>query len=115
MSRAPYTDVEMSADHARVAALALIASVLGILAVIAWIEVYDWWNGLDPRTTAELRLAAWAEYQGHPVTWARCGDDLPLRDGYVRCDAQFAGGRPGTWTVYCPGDMSAETRCRWKP
>lgn len=111
--RSHITEPELAADDARLARNVLVVLVLGFVVIMGWIEFYDWWNGWDQRSTAELRLAAWAEREGFPVAWSMCHDDMADAAGMVPCSARFTGARPGTWTVYCPGDRSAETRCRW--
>lgn len=115
MARSHLTLEQLSADDARIARVALVGIVLGFIAVMAWIEFYDYWNGWDPRSTAELRLAAWAEADPavSRLTWSACRDHESRADGLVPCEAAFEG-LAGTYLIYCPGDESSEMMCRWR-
>lgn len=67
--------------------------------------------GLDRRSSAELAFDGWARRSGKAVRWRECHDHAPLPGGMVRCEAGFA--VAGRGLVYCPGDLSAESDCRW--
>jgi hypothetical protein len=68
-------------------------------------------GGLDRRSTAELGFDEWARRTGKAVRSRTCYDEAPASDGMVRCEASFA--VAGRGVVWCPGDRSAETTCRW--
>lgn len=99
----------------------LIDSAAGIFAglvAVSLIAGFGLWGlaehiapGLDRRSSAELAFDGWSRRSGKSVRWRECHDHAPLLGGMVRCDAGFT--VAGRGIVYCPGDQSTETDCRW--
>ncbi len=82
------------------------AAAVALLSVTLWAVCRP-----DTRTPAERQLDAWARRQNKVVRWRECFDEVPLADGIVRCEAGFS--IAGASVIYCPGELSQETTCRW--